>query len=134
LASASSGDDRLSKKATSAPITSGELSSIGRYMPSAKASAETPQRDGRRAPDRLPVLIAAHLEALAQARAGHDVPVFLAGKSMSGRSLLVRKPALAGQGKTQADVDAEILAAVAGFVATAAGWKASASPQRCPSA
>jgi len=41
--------------------------------------------EGRRAPDRLPVLIAAHREALARARAGHDGPVFLAGKSMGGR-------------------------------------------------
>jgi uncharacterized protein len=155
-------------------------------------------REGRRAPDRLPVLIAAHREALGRARAGHQGAVFLAGKSMGGRvgchvsledkvqgvicfgyplkgrggairdqvlrqltapvlfiqgtrdplcplellatvtphlqgphvlhvveggdhSLLVRKAALAGQGKTQVDVDAEILAAVAGFVATAAG-------------
>jgi predicted alpha/beta-hydrolase family hydrolase len=43
------------------------------------------RREGRRAPDRLPVLIAAHREALAQARAGHSGPVFLAGKSMGGR-------------------------------------------------
>jgi predicted alpha/beta-hydrolase family hydrolase len=168
-------------------------------------------REGRRAPDRLPVLIAAHREALKQARAGHDGPVFLAGKSMGGRigchvaledevqgvicfgyplkgrggpirdqvlrqltapvlliqgtrdplcplelltrvtphlqgphvlhvveggdhSLLVRKATLEDQGRTQADVDAEALAAVAGFVATAARWKASASPRRRPSA
>jgi uncharacterized protein len=43
------------------------------------------RREGRRAPDRLPALIAAHRDALARARAGHDGPVFLAGKSMGGR-------------------------------------------------
>jgi predicted alpha/beta-hydrolase family hydrolase len=43
------------------------------------------RREGRRAPDRLPVLIAAHREALRDARAGHAGPVFLAGKSMGGR-------------------------------------------------
>jgi uncharacterized protein len=43
------------------------------------------RREGRRAPDRLPALIAAHREALARARAGSDGPVFLAGKSMGGR-------------------------------------------------
>jgi len=43
------------------------------------------QRAGRRSPDRLPKLIAAHREALARARAEHDGPVFLAGKSMGGR-------------------------------------------------
>jgi len=151
------------------------------------------QRERRRRPDRPPALIAAHRQALAQARAGHDGPVFLAGKSMGGRigchvsledkvdglicfgyplkgttgairdevfrqlttpvlfvqgthdplcplellatvrphlkaphvlhvvdggdhSLLVRKTDLAHQGKTQADVDAEILAAVSAFV------------------
>jgi predicted alpha/beta-hydrolase family hydrolase len=40
---------------------------------------------GRRAPDPLPRLIAAHRDALAQARANHDGPVVLAGKSMGGR-------------------------------------------------
>jgi predicted alpha/beta-hydrolase family hydrolase len=151
------------------------------------------QRDGRRRPDRPPALVAAHREALALARAGHDGPVFLAGKSMGGRigchvslegrvdglicfgyplkgtsrairdevlrqlttpvlfiqgtrdalcpldllatvtprlqaphllhvveggdhSLLVRKRDLARLGKTQADVDAEILATVSSFV------------------
>ena len=39
----------------------------------------------RRAPDPLPKLIAAHKAALARARAGHDGPVFLAGKSMGSR-------------------------------------------------
>ena len=43
------------------------------------------RREGRRAPDRLPVLIAAHREALRRAREGHRGPVFLAGKSMGGR-------------------------------------------------
>jgi uncharacterized protein len=43
------------------------------------------QREGRRRPDRPQVLIAAHRAALAQARAGHVGPVFLAGKSMGGR-------------------------------------------------
>lgn len=42
-------------------------------------------REGSRRPDRLPVLIAAHREALESARAAHDGPVFLAGKSMGGR-------------------------------------------------
>ena len=151
------------------------------------------RREGRRTPDRLPALIAAHREALAQARDGHAGPVFLAGKSMGGRvgchvsledavdgiicfgyplvgrggsvrdevlrrlhvpilfiqgtrdplcplerlaavtphlaarhvlhvveggdhSLLVGKMALKRQGRTQDEVDAEILAAVASFV------------------
>ncbi|HTM45284.1 MAG TPA: alpha/beta fold hydrolase [Polyangiaceae bacterium] len=39
----------------------------------------------RRAPDPLPKLIAAHREALLNARAGHQGPVFLIGKSMGGR-------------------------------------------------
>ena len=45
------------------------------------------QREGRRRPDRLPQLIAAHRAALAQARSerGPDDPVFLIGKSMGGR-------------------------------------------------
>jgi predicted alpha/beta-hydrolase family hydrolase len=43
------------------------------------------QREGRRSPDRLPVLIAAHRAALAEARAGHRGPVILVGKSMGGR-------------------------------------------------
>jgi uncharacterized protein len=42
-------------------------------------------RAGRRMPDRLPALIAAHREALAAARARASGPVFLAGKSMGGR-------------------------------------------------
>jgi predicted alpha/beta-hydrolase family hydrolase len=41
---------------------------------------------GRRSPDRLPVLVAAHRAALAQARAGAgDRPAVLVGKSMGGR-------------------------------------------------
>jgi predicted alpha/beta-hydrolase family hydrolase len=41
---------------------------------------------GRNAPDRLPVLIAAHRQALRQARDDHgDGPVFLVGKSMGSR-------------------------------------------------
>jgi predicted alpha/beta-hydrolase family hydrolase len=41
---------------------------------------------GRRSPDRLPVLVAAHRAALAQARSGTGVrPAVLVGKSMGGR-------------------------------------------------
>jgi predicted alpha/beta-hydrolase family hydrolase len=43
------------------------------------------QRAGRRSPDRLPVLVAAHRDALAAARAGRRGPVVLAGKSMGSR-------------------------------------------------
>jgi hypothetical protein len=42
LATAPSFEERRSSQATAAPTTSGELSSMGRYMPSAKASPETP--------------------------------------------------------------------------------------------
>jgi hypothetical protein len=42
-------------------------------------------RAGRKAPDRFPVLLEAHREALHAARAGHDGPVVLAGKSMGSR-------------------------------------------------
>jgi predicted alpha/beta-hydrolase family hydrolase len=42
-------------------------------------------RAGRKTPDRPPVLIAAHREALAGVRARAAGPVFLAGKSMGGR-------------------------------------------------
>jgi predicted alpha/beta-hydrolase family hydrolase len=42
-------------------------------------------RAGRKTPDRPPVLIAAHKEALAGVRARAAGPVFLAGKSMGGR-------------------------------------------------
>lgn len=40
---------------------------------------------GRKSPDRLPVLVAAHRAALAEARARHPGPAVLAGKSMGGR-------------------------------------------------
>ena len=42
-------------------------------------------RAGRKAPDRLPVLLAAHREALAALRAKARGPIFLVGKSMGGR-------------------------------------------------
>ncbi len=42
-------------------------------------------RAGRRSPDKLPVLVAAHRAALADARARHPGPVVLVGKSMGGR-------------------------------------------------
>jgi len=42
-------------------------------------------QEGRRAPDRLPALVAAHRAALVEARRGHAGPVFLIGKSMGGR-------------------------------------------------
>ncbi|HZZ24983.1 MAG TPA: alpha/beta family hydrolase [Roseiarcus sp.] len=41
--------------------------------------------EGRRRPDPLPKLIAAHRVALAALRAKHDGPIVLAGKSMGGR-------------------------------------------------
>jgi len=40
---------------------------------------------GRRSPDRLPALVAAHRAALAEARAGRSGPALLLGKSMGGR-------------------------------------------------
>jgi predicted alpha/beta-hydrolase family hydrolase len=40
---------------------------------------------GRKSPDRLPALIAAHREALAALRAKARGPIFLVGKSMGGR-------------------------------------------------
>jgi predicted alpha/beta-hydrolase family hydrolase len=40
---------------------------------------------GRRSPDPLPVLVAAHRAVLAEARARHAGPVVLVGKSMGGR-------------------------------------------------
>jgi predicted alpha/beta-hydrolase family hydrolase len=40
---------------------------------------------GRRSPDRLPALVAAHRAALAQARTGHPGSVALVGKSMGSR-------------------------------------------------
>jgi predicted alpha/beta-hydrolase family hydrolase len=42
-------------------------------------------RAGRKAPDRLPVLLAAHRAALAEARATAVGPIYLIGKSMGGR-------------------------------------------------
>jgi uncharacterized protein len=42
-------------------------------------------RAGRKTPDRLPALLAAHREALAEARAQAARPVTLIGKSMGGR-------------------------------------------------
>jgi uncharacterized protein len=42
-------------------------------------------RAGRKTPDRLPVLIAAHKEALAEVRRRATGPLFLIGKSMGGR-------------------------------------------------
>jgi uncharacterized protein len=42
-------------------------------------------REGRRQPDPLPTLIAAHQAALQHARQTSDQPVFLIGKSMGGR-------------------------------------------------
>ncbi len=40
---------------------------------------------GRKSPDKLPVLVAAHRAALATARARHPGPAILVGKSMGGR-------------------------------------------------
>jgi uncharacterized protein len=42
-------------------------------------------REGRKRPDRLPRLIAAHRKALAETRAKTSAPIFLIGKSMGGR-------------------------------------------------
>ncbi len=42
-------------------------------------------REGRKRPDPLPQLIAAHRQALAEARGGNLQPAFLIGKSMGGR-------------------------------------------------
>lgn len=43
------------------------------------------QQEGRRAPDRLPKLLATHEKALESARESHSGPVVLAGKSMGSR-------------------------------------------------
>lgn len=43
------------------------------------------QQQGRRSPDRHAVLVAAHEQAIAQARAMHPGPVVLVGKSMGSR-------------------------------------------------
>ena len=42
-------------------------------------------KSGKKTPDRPPALIAAHRQAIADARARHDGPLVLAGKSMGGR-------------------------------------------------
>lgn len=42
-------------------------------------------REGRKRPDRLPQLIAAHRQALAEARTKTSKPIILIGKSMGGR-------------------------------------------------
>jgi predicted alpha/beta-hydrolase family hydrolase len=42
-------------------------------------------REGRKRPDKLPQLIAAHRKALTEARAKTSAPIFLIGKSMGGR-------------------------------------------------
>ena len=42
-------------------------------------------REGRRRPDRLPQLTAAHRQALTEARQATDGPIVLIGKSMGGR-------------------------------------------------
>jgi uncharacterized protein len=42
-------------------------------------------REGRKRPDRLPQLVAAHRSALEKARAKTSGPIFLIGKSMGGR-------------------------------------------------
>jgi predicted alpha/beta-hydrolase family hydrolase len=61
---------------------------------------------GRKTPDKLPVLIEAHREALAQARRDHgaDRPVVLAGKSMGGRVGCHLAVALAAEGAPPAAV------------------------------
>ncbi len=43
------------------------------------------QREGRRSPDRLPVLLSAHKEAYDGLRAEHTGPIAFIGKSMGGR-------------------------------------------------
>jgi uncharacterized protein len=57
------------------------LGTIGAVQPFDYAYA----LEGRRRPDPLPKLIAAHRGALAALRAEHDGPIVLAGKSMGGR-------------------------------------------------
>jgi predicted alpha/beta-hydrolase family hydrolase len=73
-AGASSGSDWMQAWAE-------RLSALGEVRPFDYAY----RREGRRVPDRLPVLVTAHRAALREARAGHAGPVFLAGKSMGGR-------------------------------------------------
>lgn len=43
------------------------------------------QKAGRRSPDRLPTLMAAHTEAIVEASREHDGPIVLVGKSMGSR-------------------------------------------------
>lgn len=43
------------------------------------------QKLGRRSPDKLPTLMAAHTEAIAEASRDHDGPIVLVGKSMGSR-------------------------------------------------
>jgi len=43
------------------------------------------QQQGRRSPDRLPILLAAHQAAYERVRAAHAGPIVLIGKSMGGR-------------------------------------------------
>ena len=43
------------------------------------------QREGRRSPDRLPILMAAHQTAFERLRSEHAGPIVLIGKSMGGR-------------------------------------------------
>lgn len=57
------------------------LASLGRVVPFDYRYMQA----GRRSPDRLPALIAAHRAALGAARGEHPGPVVLAGKSMGGR-------------------------------------------------
>lgn len=57
------------------------------------------RREGRKAPDRLPKLIAAHREALREARGRSKAPVVLIGKSMGSRvgcHLAVEESGIAG--------------------------------------
>jgi len=59
----------------------GRLGQVGRVVP-----LDYPyMKAGRRMPDRLPALVAAHAAALTEARAGHDGPILLVGKSMGSR-------------------------------------------------
>ena len=59
----------------------GRLDQVGRVVP-----LDYPyMKAGKRMPDRLPALVAAHGAALAEARAGHGGPIYLVGKSMGSR-------------------------------------------------
>lgn len=59
----------------------GRLAQLGRVV-----ALDYPyMKAGRRMPDRMPALVAAHAAALTEARAGHEGPVFLVGKSMGSR-------------------------------------------------